>query len=416
VVAIGLLTNGVAMYAFVVLAQRLLDEDSYSALSVLWGLTFFVGPGVFLPLEQEVSRALASRRSRNVGALPLIRKAARLGAILGAVLLGGVAVTNDWLANELFEGNRLLVAALGLSFAAFGVELLVRGTLSGVGRFGDYAGVLGLEGTARFLIAAVLALVGVEAVGPYGLALALGPLVAAGFVLLPGRGATLTDGPPASYSELSASLAFLLAGSVMTLGLMNIGPATVQLLSGDDADALPGQLLNALVVARVPLFLFQAVQAALLPSLADHAGAGRFAEFRAGLRPLLGAVAAVGAAGVTGSLIAGPLVASIMFEGDQLGRGDFLLLSVSMALLMMAMALGQALIALHHERRVAAVWAVAVTAFVLSVVLVDAQVLRRVEVALVIASVVAALGLLATLRSDPRWREARTSEVMAAAH
>ena len=38
------------------------------------------GPGLFLPLEQEVGRALAHRRAQGIGGGPLVHRAARLGA------------------------------------------------------------------------------------------------------------------------------------------------------------------------------------------------------------------------------------------------------------------------------------------------------------------------------------------------
>jgi O-antigen/teichoic acid export membrane protein len=41
------------------------------------------------------------------------------------------------------------------------------------------------------------------------------------------------------------------------------------------------------LLARVPLFLFQAVQAALLPRLARLAAEGEIDEFRAGFRRLM---------------------------------------------------------------------------------------------------------------------------------
>ena len=58
------------------------------------------------------------------------------------------------------------------------------------------------------------------------------------------------------------------------------------------------QFFTAVIIARIPLFLFQAVQAALLPKLSALASAGRFDEFRIGFRKLVAVVAGVGAVAV----------------------------------------------------------------------------------------------------------------------
>ena len=48
---------------------------------------FLAGPGLFLPLEQEISRALAERRARNQGGVPVVRRAATIGVGLGLGVL-----------------------------------------------------------------------------------------------------------------------------------------------------------------------------------------------------------------------------------------------------------------------------------------------------------------------------------------
>ena len=58
----GLVVLGVCSYAFLALAGRALSPADFATLSVLWALVYTVGPGLFLPLEQEVARALADRR------------------------------------------------------------------------------------------------------------------------------------------------------------------------------------------------------------------------------------------------------------------------------------------------------------------------------------------------------------------
>ena len=60
-VGVGLVLAGLTAYGFTVVAARALGKTDYAPLSVLWAMVFLAGPGFFLPLEQEVSRALALR-------------------------------------------------------------------------------------------------------------------------------------------------------------------------------------------------------------------------------------------------------------------------------------------------------------------------------------------------------------------
>ena len=63
-VGLGLLISGITAYGFQILAFKGLTKSEYAALNGLWILVFVVAPGFFLPLEQEVGRAVADRRSR----------------------------------------------------------------------------------------------------------------------------------------------------------------------------------------------------------------------------------------------------------------------------------------------------------------------------------------------------------------
>ncbi len=81
-------------YLFVIVANKGLSSQQYSAFGAFWGFIFVAGPGLFLPLEQEVGRALAHRKAQGIGGGPLVQRAARLGAILTAVMVLLVLVTS----------------------------------------------------------------------------------------------------------------------------------------------------------------------------------------------------------------------------------------------------------------------------------------------------------------------------------
>jgi len=355
---------------------------------VMWIITFLAGPGFFLPIEQEVGRALAHRRARGDGGGPVIIRAAKLGAVLAAVLVAVTLATSPLLVRELFGNSWLLLVGFVLGLSGYYAGHLGRGTLSGMSRFRAYGLYMGGEGAIRVALCAALAIVGVHTVGLYGLAVGIPPAVAI-FIAVRTEHDLVEPGPPAPWSELTANLGYLLAGSVLAAGLVNAGPVAVKLLATKAEDPLAGKFTTSTVIARVPLFLFQAVQASLLPKLANLAGAGRLDAFRAGFRKLLVVVSLIGCVAVIGAFAVGPIVVRVLFGADyDLGRRNLTMLALASGAYMVAVALAQALIALHGHARVALGWLIGVLVFV-GVTALGHDLLFRVEVGLVCGTLVA---------------------------
>jgi O-antigen/teichoic acid export membrane protein len=404
-VGVGLVLNGLGAYAFTVLAARGLDralgevrgQEEFSSLAVLWAAVFLVAPGLFLPVEQEVSRTVAARRARGEGSSAVVRQAALLGfGLLGLVVVGTVA-SLPWTYDLFFDEQALLLVGFLLALLGYCVAHLVRGVLAGTGRFDGYAVFFGAEGIGRVVLAGAFVVVGVASAGPYGLSVGLVPFVAVA-IALRGQRRLLEPGPPARTGELTASLGALLAGALLTALLLNAGPLAIEVLASDEESAEAGRFLASLLIARVPLFLFQAVQASLLPKLALLAGGQRWADFRTALRKLLLAVAGLG---VVASLVAwsiGSTVVRLTFgEGYVLPNRDLGLLAVGSSVFMLAVTLGQSLIALSSPARMALGWAAGVVVFVLVTAL-GADLYLRVELGLVAGTATVAALLAALLR------------------
>ena len=205
-VGLGLLISGITAYGFQILAFKGLTKSEYAALNGLWILVFVVAPGFFLPLEQEVGRAVADRRSRSLGGGPVVKKAARAGALLAASLmalsvLGAVAFG---FTERLFHGQEVLLVCFVIALGTYAVQHITRGTLSGNGRFGPYGMILGAEGVFRILPVIVVYAAGIDNLLWYGLALAIPPLLAS-LVAIRGEHGLLAPGPEAQWSELSTT-------------------------------------------------------------------------------------------------------------------------------------------------------------------------------------------------------------------
>jgi O-antigen/teichoic acid export membrane protein len=388
-VGAGLLVAGLAAYAFQILSFRQLTKAEYNALNGLWVMVFVVAPGFFQPLEQEVARALAHRRAQGIGGAPLVKRAALLGGALALAVVVACLVGAEPLIDELFHGDSVLLVALIVAIGAYYLAHMTRGTLSGNGRFGPYGIMHGSEGIVRVSLATALVVIGVSTPGWYGLALALPPLAAVA-ISLRGQHELLLPGPSAPYSELSTALGWLLVGSVLAQALSYAAFLGATLLAADDQKDLVGDFVAGLFIARIPILLFQAVQAALLPKLAAHAGAGRHDDFRTGLRKLVLIVLGVGALGVVGGFTVGPWVGELLF-GDKfiLGNRDLGLLAFGSAAFILALTLAQGLIALRGYRSAAIAWVAGICAFV-AVTALGNELFLRVELGFACGSLAAA--------------------------
>ena len=407
-VGLGLLVLGVTAYGFLVVSARALGPHRYGSLSALWALVFLAGPGFFLPLEQEVGRSLAARRALGTGDGSLLRRAALLGGLLTGILVLSVLGFRKRLLDSLFDGEALLLVGLVLSLVGYFAEHLVRGSLAGRGRFRPYGLVLGVEGTLRLVGCVALALAGVATAGPFGVVLGGAPILAA-LVGLRARTDVVDPGPPAPFRTLTTALGWLLAASLSAQLLVNAGPLAVKALASDREQAAAGQFLAGLVLARVPLFLFQAVQASLLPRLSELDATGRHSDLRSGLRRLLFVVVGVVVVSVAGAATVGPRVLQLAFGVDfRLGRGDLVLLAGGSGAYLLSMTLAQPLIALSSLERVAAGWLTGVGVFLLTTAALDGLLLR-VEVGFLVGSVVAAAtmgALLVPLLGEARLHRA----------
>jgi O-antigen/teichoic acid export membrane protein len=401
-VAAGLLVSGLTSYGFLAIAARALGPVRYAPVSVLWTLVFLAAPGIFLPLEQEVGRAVSARRAQGLGGRSVVLRATAAGGVVAVVVAMAAVAARGPLVSRLFDGDQLLLVGFVLAMLAYLAYFVVRGLLAGSGAFGAYAALISAEGLVRVLACGALAAVGIHVAGAYGLIVGLPCLVGVGVGLSLGRG-LMRPGPPAHWAEISHAVGFLVAGSVLGQFLVNVGPLAVKVLAGNADQAAAGTFLNGLLMARIPLFFFQAVQAALLPALAAQAARGQLAEFRHGLLRLVFGVAAVAAVAVAGSALLGPWVVSHLFGAAyQIGHLDMALLSASSGLYMVALALVQGVIALAGHRLVPLGWLVGVVGFLVVVSVLTALgqpgIMLRVELALVAGSLASLAAMAVTLQ------------------
>jgi len=401
----GLVVNGLTAYAFITLASRDLGAEAYSPVGLLWALSFLLGPGFFQPLEQETARVIAGQSAGRLRSV--VRPAAILGGSLALGLALVAAVSAPWMVDSLFAGHGVLLVGLLLVLLGLGAGHLARGVLAGLGRFGGYARYFIGDGVGRLVLVGLLTLFVADEVAVYGLAVGGAPFLGVAAALVGQRRAgrrpsgPAPEDPPAvgrraELGALAPALGALLVASVSTAVVLNVSPLAVELLAGPAEVDAAGRFLNALLVARVPLFFFQAVQASLLPKLSALAADQRFDEFRRVLGRLLALVGALGLAAVVACALVGHRVVEIAFGAEfAVDRRDMVLLAASSAVLMVVLCLAQALIAHRCQGRMALAWLVGLVAFPLVLALGD-DLFLRVELAL-LATVATTMVIMAVL-------------------
>ena len=170
-------------------------------------------------------------------------------------------------------------------------------------------------------------------------------------------------------------------------------------------DPAAGRFLTALVLARVPLFLFAALQASLLPRLAALLAAGEAHRARRMTLAIVAALTAIGGVVTVLMAVAGPQVSQLLFGGGYGGQRLLLtLLGLAASVYMVGAAMAQSLLAMRAARRVALGWLVGVAAAAIALA-VPTDLSTRVSISFLVGGVVSTavfgIALRARLAATP---------------
>jgi hypothetical protein len=380
----GLAVLGVASYIHIAVANRLLDSAGQSSISVLWALVFSIGIGLFWPIEQEVGRLVTARTVSGDGVAPVMRTAGLIGGGLLGTLIVVLAVASGPIADRLFDGDRGMVFALCGAFVGLAAGYLTRGVLSGRGRFGWYGIQLAVDGGLRIVLAAGLGLAGVRSALAFALILTVAPLVSV-VLTLPPVLRELGPGTPATVGAVCRGIGLLLTSSVLSQAIVNIGVINLKLLEPGET-RYTAALLSAVIVARVPLFVFASLQASLLPALTRAITTGDVPGYRRLLTRALGVVCLLGVAGGVPAVALGPwLLPRVFSVPNVLDHADFAWLAAGTLAYMAAIVVGQAVIARGRHATQALGWLVG-TVVLLAITLGPGDARTRVEIAFAVGS------------------------------
>lgn len=356
-VAAGLIVLGLGSFAYLSLTGRALGPVAFAPVATLWVIFNGAGLALFQPVEQELSRSTAARRAHGQGSRPVLRRVLQYVAFVTVVAALVAVVAQPVLTERVFAGSSVLVPVLIIGMVGLAAEHTFRGLFGGAERFPRYGSQLGVDGALRILGPLVLAVLGSTSVVAFGLALVLAPLLAA--AVTAGRPGDLSSpGPPVSLREVVAPLAVLTAAALLSQLIVNAAPIAAQVLAGREDAAAAGVFISALVLTRIPLFFFGAVQAAFLPALARLAATGNRTGFDSQLRQVLVLVTVTGLLFVTAMGVAGPFILRLLYGAEFVATRSLLAgLAAAAALYMVAQVMAQTLIALKSYRAALIGWA-----------------------------------------------------------
>ena len=392
-VGLSSLLTGSATYAVLIVIARVIGPVSYADFAVFWSFMVIASFGVFLPVEQEVAR----RTARDLaGSGPIGRRALLISSGYAVVLVAvGSLLWRVFLTRVRPETS--VVVALVLLCGALSTQFSARGILSGRLHLKAYATVAGLDSVVRLLLVLVLAVAGARSVGSYAMAIALSATSAAAlawWLVLsrpPVTELVPTEGPEPSMVVRTSGL---IVGALCMQLLLNSGPLIARGVASGDEALLAGQLLAAMTLARVPVFVLQSLQATYLARVAGHSRDRRPDLLRRTVGVLATLVCGVAVVTVGLALACGPLLTRLIYgSAFQISREAAVLVALGVSLYVVASVSNDVNIALGLHLRVTLTWLGALVVGVL-VVAVSGSLLAKSTLPLVAAAVVAGTSLV----------------------
>ena len=393
ILSIGIASTGVVTFGYFTVASHALDGDSrYDQIALLWSILFVIVSVIYRPIEQLLSRTIADRRARGLTGHPL-RVPLLIQAGFAIAFLAVALPLKQQIIEKVFTGpggNAVYWILVG-STLAYAASYFARGWLAGHERFGLYGLLVFVESVARFLFALAVA-VGIAsgenivALGIFAAPCVSLLVVPAAFArqgehtaqtdeaaIVPALDAAIEGGPGAEAAEEAAGDLSLRRGAGFAAAVFGVMLAEQALLNGAviavtltaAGTAAAGLVFNALLIARAPLQLFQAIQTSLLPHLAGLEAKGGLAAFRAAIRKTVLAIWIFAGAMALVMLIAGPWLMSILFAntGGAYDRLGLSIVAVGMGFHLSAGTLNQAALARGHARSAAFAWLISAAFF-----------------------------------------------------
>ncbi len=367
ILSIGIASTGLFTFAYFSVASHVLDDDALGGVNLLWTILFITISVIYRPVEQLLSRSIATRRAQGHDAGHPLREPARIQAAFAVAFLV-VAFALKGTLVDAFDGQDALFWVLVVSALAYAASYFARGYFAGNQWFALYGGLVLFESVARFCFPVAVAIGLASGQTAVALGIAAAPLASLLVIPLAVRryGSRSGEAVAAPVDRVAgagrAGATFAGAVAVVQLAeqtLLNAGPLFAP------KGAMFAVVFNAFLITRSPLQLFQSIQTSLLPHLAGLEATEGTDAFAKAIRTTILAIAAFAGAVALGLLVLGPWAMDLLLptEGSY-GRWGLAVIGVGMGLHLTAGTLNQAALARGQASRAAAAWAASAVVFV----------------------------------------------------
>jgi O-antigen/teichoic acid export membrane protein len=380
ILSVGIASTGVVTFAYFSVASHVLNDVAYKGVSLLWSVMFVIVSVIYRPIEQLLSRTIAGRRARGLDTSHPLRTPLLIQAGFALGFLVVALALRRPLEDDVFDGVHALYWVLVAGVLAYAASYFARGWLAGHQWFALYGGLVFMESFSRLLFAVAVA-IGI-ATGQTAVALGMAAAPFVSLVVVPlafarrpavGEAREASDEEALGLARGGRFAVCVLAIMAAEQTLLNAGVLTVNATASNAAAA--GYVFNALLIARAPLQLFQAVQGSLLPHLTgleargaaggERSETGGRAQFERAVRITILAIAGFAAAVAVGLLVLGPFAMGVLFDDSaRYGRFGLAAVALGMGAHLAAGTLNQAALARDHAGAAAAAWLTAAVAFV----------------------------------------------------
>ena len=370
ILSIGIASTGIVTFAYFSVASYALDDPDYTAISLLWSVLFVIVSVIYRPIEQLLSRTIADRRARGHQTGHPLRTPLLIQAGFALAFLVIALALREPIQDDLFDGSAALYWVLVVAVLAYAASYFARGWLAGHQWFALYGALVFMEAVSRLLFAVAVAVGIASGQSVVAMGMAAAPFVS--LIVVPWAFSRRPRAEAARKTEDQEALG-LARGGRFAVAVLCIMVAEQTLLNGGvlaaditaDDTAVAGYVFTAMLIARAPLQLFQAVQGSLLPHLAGLEATQGRTEFERAIRITILAIAGFAGAVALGLLLIGPFAIDLLFEDEAtFGRFGLAAVALGMGAHLAAGTLNQAALARDHAASAAACWLFSAAVFV----------------------------------------------------
>lgn len=353
---LGGLIGAIGAYLFQVFGANAIGAEAFAPISLLWTSFFILATVALVPIEQFVTREVASGRR----AIPNAARATYLFA-LGALVVAGLFTLITL--NSLFDGEWQYVAQSILLVVGYSLLFFGKGVFAGTRRFADVGWVLVVETVVRLAA-------GLVAIQLFANAVSLGwAMVLGGFSVLGLRWWKKDQGDASAQSAPAGQFLSAYVGGSISSQLL-LGGAPIAAAAFGASAVVVSVIFVTFTLFRAPLTLIFALQGRILPYLVSLTGgtdrtklagiAGKVVFFGIGLA-ILGAI--------VGWFI-GPEVVGLLFTDEFVpSQAVASLAAGGVMAAASAQIAGQVLVAEGRTSRLAVAWTAGLVAAIVTMML-----------------------------------------------